>query len=189
MNIEKRVEALIEHVRSGAMNEKELHNLYDNARSFDGASDEQLEPLIGAIESELRSRFPNKAKRIFGPKDDYARDYLGKLLDDVKNAFDLSENCVGSGIKTGGDMIAGRKHIDVYFSYKDQHGWHAGLAYLQDSAETAPYLRAKVYQRGESNGEGREIEDFAVEDRASAIEAHTRHLSQIGCRTLKNGRD
>ncbi len=62
MSTEK-IEKLIEHVQSGKYNERELLNLYDNAK------ERQIPAVMEAIKLKLRADFPRAATRKFGPKE------------------------------------------------------------------------------------------------------------------------
>ena len=97
---------------------KALLRFHENVERFQGVDEVQREDLIQLIEERLRTVSPSAATKVFGPKDSEAREFLEQVFLRTCSDFDLSQNQVRNGVKTGGGMIAGRKHVDVYISYK-----------------------------------------------------------------------
>jgi len=54
--------SLIARIRSGSLVEKELINLYNNAKSHD------VPDVMAAIEEQMRGQFPRAATRVYGKK-------------------------------------------------------------------------------------------------------------------------
>lgn len=141
---------------------KALLRFHENVERFQGIDEVQREDLIQLIEERLRSVSPSAATKVFGPKDSEAREFLEQVFLRTCSEFDLSQNQVKNGVKTGGDMIAGRKHVDVYMSYKNNDKWRASLAWLQDTPTDVPYLRVERIQVGSHDKTNREEALFTV---------------------------
>ena len=67
-------------------------------------------------------------------------------------------------------MIAGRRYVEIYFSYKNSDKWNGGLYYRQDKVDSDPYLQVILFQTGKGNEENRTEHDFSVDDVDSAVE-------------------
>lgn len=155
---------------------KALVRFHENVERFQGIDEIQREDLIQLIEERLRSVSPSAATKVFGPKDSEAREYLEQVFGQTSSDFDLSQNQVKNGVKTGGDMIAGRKHLDVYISYKNSDKWRAALAWLQDTPADVPYLRVEKLQVGAQDKTNGEEELFAAHQIDLAVEEYRRML-------------
>ena len=161
------------------MSKKELVNLYNNARKYKGITEEERELVVQKIESKIRVSSPSVATRMFGPKDSHAREFLQTILNQISEEFDLSGNRVGQAVKTGGDMISGQHHVDVYFSYKNDDGWHVLFGYRQFTRDGDPKLQVTLYHGGSSNSDGFETYDFLVEEDQEALSKYCEILSRI----------
>ncbi len=150
-----------------------------NAERFQGIDEIQREDLIQLIENRLRSVSPSAATKVFGPKDSEAREYLAQVFWQTSSEFDLSQNQVKNGVKTGGDMIAGRKHVDVYISYKNKNKWRAALTWLQDTPADVPYLRVEKIQVGTKDKTNEEEALFAVHQVKLAEEKYRQILQAV----------
>ena len=151
MNVDELVRKLLSDIASGEMEQKRLIALFQNAQRNDQITDEQKEELVSAIEAQLRDRFPRSAKSMFGPADRHARQLLDGVQKQVGAAIDLSRNRVLNRVKTGGDMIAGRYHLDVYVSYKNQKGQRLSLDIRQERPLDQPIARVQLVQVGGDN--------------------------------------
>lgn len=158
---------------------KALVRFHENVERFQGIDEIEREDLIQLIEERLRSVSPSAATKVFGPKDSEAREYLEQVFRQVSSDFDLSQNQVKNGVKTGGDMIAGRKHLDVYISYKNNDKWRAALAWLQDTPADVPYLRVEKLQVGAQDKTNGEEELFAAHQIDLAEEEYRRMLKSV----------
>ena len=76
-------------------------------------------------------------------------------------------------------MIAGKAYLDVYISYKNQDKWHAGLGFYQTSADAEPVLHVRLYQGGENNVEGRQFDEYSLDDIELATQQYLIHLEEI----------
>lgn len=151
MDMEELVQKLLSEIASGSMTQPRLIALFQNAQRNARVTDEQKERLAVAIEAELRERFPRSAKSMFGPADGHARHLLDGVQKEVGAAIDLSRNRVLNRVKTGGDMIAGRYHLDVYVSYKNQNGQRLSLDIRQQTPLDRPTARVQLVQVGGEN--------------------------------------
>ncbi|WP_134012572.1 hypothetical protein [Litoreibacter halocynthiae] len=159
--IDKQVAVAKERI-SSLSDPKALLRFHENVERFQGIDEVQREDLIQLIEERLRSVSPSAATKVFGPKDSEAREILEQVFLRTCSEFDLSQNQVKNGVKTGGDMIAGRKHVDVYISYKNDDKWRASLAWLQDTTADVPNLRVEKLQVGSQDKTNREEALFTV---------------------------
>ncbi len=128
MSIAEKIVGVIE---KGEQTKTQLVNQYNNVVASDKISEEEREVIVAALEKQLKLRFPAAAKKIFGARDAQARDLLSEIDANISEDFDLSGNILKNGVKSGGEMIAGRWHIDVYLSYKNQHGYGASIGLRQ----------------------------------------------------------
>ena len=176
--VAQQVQTALERIRN-LSDAKSLLRFHENVERFQGIDDRQREELLGAIEVRLREVSPGSATKLFGPKDSEAREFLDRVYAATASDFDLSDNHVKNGVKTGGDMLAGRKHLDAYISYKNHDGWNANLSWLQDNADTDPYLRVWLYQGGASNEASQQEQRFGLEEREAAISAYRQHLDNL----------
>ena len=76
-------------------------------------------------------------------------------------------------------MIAGKAYVDVYISYKNHDKWHVGLCVYHVSAEAEPMLRVRLYQGGENNAEGREVNEYSIKEFEHATEKYTNNLANV----------
>ena len=178
-NISPLVRQTLNRIETKEFSSKELSSFLENTIKFSGITDEERELIIKALERKIRLKNPRHAKKLFGPKDIEARDLLQSIFDRISSDYDLSQNRVGSGVKTGGHMIAGKAYIDVYISYKNHDKWHVGLGFYQTSVEAEPKLRVWLFQGGENNAEGREVSEYAINYLENATEKYTKYLANI----------
>lgn len=158
---------------------KALLRFHENVERFQGIDEVQREDLIQLIEERLRSVSPSAATKVFGPKDSEAREFLEQVFLRTCSDFDLSQNQVKNGVKTGGDMIAGRKHVDVYISYKNNDKWRASLAWLKGTPADVPYLRVEKLQVGSEAKINREDAVFTVHQVELAEEKYRQMLRAV----------
>lgn len=185
MDRNRREQLVIDAInRIGRMtNQQDLIQQFNNINRHPEISDEQRERLIAATERQLRIVAPAAATRAFGPRDTEGREYLQEVYDRLARDFDLSDNVVGNGVKTGGDMIAGRRSVDIYISYKRADGWHVSLGWLQDTAGSEAAIRILKYKGGMSNNETLTEEYFGVGERHVAAAAYEAKLIDLLRRT------
>lgn len=90
----------------------------------------------------------HKTSRIFGAKESDARTRLEEVFAKLEATHDLTANRVKNAVKTGGEMISGQKHIDVYISYKNKSNFGAFLGLIQDDAASEMKARVGYYKTG-----------------------------------------
>jgi len=160
----------LERINSGGLTAKQLLTLYDNTLKYPDISDLEREIIVSAIDKNIRLNHPRQASKTFGSKDSEGRALIETVYEELKSEFDLSGNHVGNGIKVGGDMIAGRRYVSIYISYKNSDKWNGGLYYWQDEVDSEPYLQVILFQTGKGNEENRTEHDYSVDDVDSAVE-------------------
>lgn len=129
----------IRKIEAGAYDDAALIKLYRNIDRQPALLYEDRERLVGAIESHLRVSFPRAAKKLFGPKDTEAREQLNRIWLQSTAGLDLTGNKHKNGVKTGGDMMTGEKHVDVYISYKNSASQTVHLSIVQETPAD-PYI-------------------------------------------------
>jgi hypothetical protein len=174
-----KVKQLLERIESETMTAKQLMTLYNNTLKYKGISDLERELIIAAIEKDLKLNCPKEASKKFGSKDADGRVLLETVYEKIKSEFDLSGNHVGNGIKVGGDMMAGRRYVEIYFSYKNSDKWNGGLYYRQDKVDSEPYLKVILYQVGKGNEDTRTEHNYSVDAVDLAVEDLTNTLRKI----------
>lgn len=177
-HISPKVRIALEIIRN-LKESRKLLNFYDNAKKNDEIKDCEREILIETIETRLREIAPAAATRKLGPKDSDARTYLTRVYRKVSDLYDLSGNRVKNGVKTGGDMITGRKFVDVYISFKNGEGWNAGLQWIQESPATERYLQVYLHQTGPGSVEGQTRKRFEVGEEDAAEAEYIDQVSRL----------
>lgn len=157
----------------------QLKNFHNNISNFPDLSDYEREELIKIVTEIIHTKFPKRAKGIFGGKSEKAKALLIPICDQLKEEFDWSKNKIGSYVKVGGDMIAGRQHVCWYISYKNENGINVGFVYRQLTATDEPFI--EVYKR--QVGKVKEIEDekknFYLEQKDEALELYKSYLINV----------
>jgi hypothetical protein len=138
---------LVRKIEAGGFSERELLNLYTNAQ------ERQIAEVAAAVMVQLRDRFSRTANRVFGAKQADAQSHLEAVLADLSERFDLSANQVGSGVKAGGDMLAGKKYLDLYISYKNASSDGVLLALIQEEASSPLMVYLRIYRTGKEASE------------------------------------
>lgn len=144
--------ALLQQIETGKLSDKELTNLLNNANRLD-VPVEDRELLIEAIELKMRMISPSKATKLFGNKDTDYREKLESFLVNLEIGYDLSKNKLENRVKTGGSVINGTAHIDVYISYKSLNQINLSIGFFQVDIDSEPevYLRQKNLAVGEKS--------------------------------------
>ena len=175
----ERILRAIESIKTREMNSKELENFYNNATRDQNITEAEREAVITALETRIRISAPGMAKTLFGPKDADGRVLLDKVHDALAAEFDLSKNTVGARVKTGGRMIRGEVHVDVYISYKAADRRHLNLTYLQRKPEDEPTLVVRLYQTGPTVTEPQIYEEFCLASVDLATACYRAHLEEL----------
>lgn len=115
-------ETLVEQIKAGRFNRKELENLYANAERL-GRAEVQAAAKEALRQIDSRSY----AKRFVKPIKDKVEEIAVELA--TANGWtDFAENAVGNGVKPGGEMLKGVELAEFYISYRKPHWKRA--AYL-----------------------------------------------------------
>lgn len=162
---------LIEKIRNGSLSEKELINLYKNAATRNAIA------VMQAVQTRMRVDFPRAATREFGAKESEANALLEEAFRDIATTFDLSGNRHKNGVKAGGQKLSGKKHIDVYISYKNGEDIVAFLCLIQDDPESELTARAGRYKAGDHNSRDEKL--FKMDDFKHAVDAFKDELSKV----------
>lgn len=162
---------LIDGIRTGKYSERELINLYRNAATKNATA------IMEAVKIKMRADFPRAANRMFGAKESEANALLEDVFRKLVAAYNLTGNRLRNGVKAGGDMISGKKHIDVYISYKNGSGLGAVLGLIQDNPESELIARVWYYKTG--HGNFRDEQEFQMHDFEQAVDAYKAQLSKV----------
>ncbi|MDE8602296.1 hypothetical protein M3I01_005045 [Marinomonas sp. RSW2] len=125
---------MIEDIKSGKYDRKQLENLYSNAERLNRTD---LIPIIKESLKELDSR--SYSKRFVKPIRDKVKEIAMEIAES-ENWANWENNKVGNGVKPGGEMLNGELLAEFYFSYK------------HDSWKKSSYLA--VFQREENSAVG-----------------------------------
>ena len=156
-----------------------LRAFYQNAAKVPGITDAEREAVVAALEKRIRMNDPGFGTAMFGPKDQAARDILNAINNTLKGEFDLTGNIVGSGVKTGGDMISGDSYVSVYISYKSQDRRHATFGYFQAKVDADHLFIVTFYQTGRQVDSLPIKEEFDANDFDAAITRYREHLTTM----------
>jgi hypothetical protein len=178
-DIKTKICNIVNNIESGRYSPRQLRTLYENVIRYEGTSEEQAELVASAVEKCLRLLSAGDAQKLFGSKDAQGRKILQDVYERSCVQFDLGNNLVGLGVKTGGDMIAGRSYVDAYISYKNAEKWHLGFGYVQQSVSSDPYFRVRLYRGGAGNPEGCYSKEFSVADQKAAEAAYFGKLKEL----------
>lgn len=154
-----------------------LKRIHANVERHPDLADADRDTLNEAIMQRLRVVSPAIAKRLGGPKDAQGREFLAAFLENLSETFDLSGNQLKSGVKSGGFMLNGTRHVDVYISYKTATGKNLSLVWIQEDAGSKPYLQILMRQVGTENAGT--LRDETFEDPDKATEAYTEQLQKL----------
>ena len=163
--------ALIAKIQADEFDKEDLVGLYDNAK------ERQLDAVAEAAKLQLRERFAREANGKFGAKQTEGQSKLEAVLAGLSAKYDLSANKVGGGVKAGGDMLAGRKYLDSYISYKNASGEGAHLALIQDEASSELMVYLKAYRTGKEASEKEQF--WPAADLPQAVASYEERLKVI----------
>lgn len=130
-----------------------------------------------AVQVQMRADFPRAANRMFGAKESEAVSLLEGVFHTVSESNDLSRNRVRNGVKAGGRMLSGEKHIDVYVSYKNDVGLGTYLTLSHDAPDAE--LTATVGRYKTGNDGFRDEQVFQMHDFDRAVERYKAELVKV----------
>jgi len=165
-------------ISKDGITEKQLVNLLNNVKEEEQITEEERETLVDTIAKRLKVVSPSKAKVIFGDKGTEAIELLTKANDVITSKYNLTQNLLKNGVKTGGNMIAGDAYICHYLSYKNSDQRGCALTYFQESVETLPELRVKRYRTGKLREEPQEV-SFSTTQFDDAVALYDSYLSTL----------
>lgn len=172
------IDKLLCSITGQKYNTKELLNLYENTLKYKGVSELDRERIIEAVELQIRKTDTRAANRRFPKLSSRPREVLEELFIKINNEFDLTNNKVKNGVKTGGPMIAGKAPVNMYISYKaaDGHGVVVG-AYQWTVEHTLKY---RVFSYKGMNTEGNEynLSEF-TEETDDMLQAYRKILANL----------
>jgi hypothetical protein len=154
---------LLENIKAGNYNRKELENLYSNAERLG-----RLDVLKAAKEALKEIDTKSYTKRFVKP----IRDKVQEITQDIvrsENWANWEDNKVGNGIKPGGPMLNGEELAEFYFSYRHPSWKRSSYLAVFQHDEQSPVL----YKVMAHNGEQQIVEtsEKAIELFRNAIKA------------------
>ena len=156
----------------------QLKNFYNNISNSQDISEYEREQLIEIVTGLIHAKFPKRVKSIFGGKSEKAKILLEEVFNQLKKEFDWSKNKIGTRVKVGGDMIAGRQHVCWYISYKNDEGYSTGMHYRQLTPEDDPYLDVDYRRVGKDYEKDREFKKFPIQLKDEAINLYREYLKK-----------
>ena len=154
---------LLENIKAGNFNRKELENLYSNADRLG-----RLDVLTAAKEALKEIDTKSYTKRFVKP----IRDKIQEIALDIvrsENWANWEDNQVGNGIKPGGPMLTGEELAEFYISYRHL-SWKRSsyLAVFQHNEESPVLYKVRAH-----DGEQKIVEtsEKAIELFRDAIKA------------------
>jgi hypothetical protein len=175
------IKKLIAKIKEGKLSQQELINLYNNANRSNSVSEDDKEKIISAIEETTRLRFPKAANKLFGAKDNQAREILLEIYQRLEKKFNFASNKLRNGVKTGGDMIAGRCFIQVYLSYKNLQNFGASLDLQQDCVDSELKAFVRYYKTGGADAGTIETREYGIDDEGDIFSSYSEFLSRVDC--------
>jgi hypothetical protein len=166
-----REEQLIENIRSGKYSEQELISLYNNAEKLNATT------IMEEVKIRMRIDFPRAANRMFGARQNVANAILEEIFNKLATSYDFTGNRVENRVKTGGEVMAGKKHIDAYISYKNDKGFAAFLGLIQDDPASELKARVIYYKTGKDAFQEEQV--FQMHDIEQAVAAYKTLLSKV----------
>lgn len=131
---------IIENIKAGKYDRKELENLYSNAERL---GREEILSVVKDALKEIDSR--SYSKRFVKP----IRDKVQQITIDIAGSegwANWENNKVGNGIKVGGPMMNGEELAEFYFSYRHPSWKKASyLAVFQHDEESSVQYKVKAH--------------------------------------------
>ena len=172
---------IIRHGKSssdGTRSPANLAQIKRNVEANEELNAEDRAMLLDEIHVALRRTDKRLANKIYGPQEDKAKQKLSQIYSDLSKKYDFSANTVGNGVKIGGDMIAGRVDVDVYFSYKNDAKWHCTFAWIQELDDPDAYFKVAIYQHSREDAS---LVDtcFPLHEEDKAVALYQQHLERL----------
>ena len=134
------IDTIIENIKSGKFNRKELENLYANAERL--GRTEILEAEKNALK-EIDSR--SYSKRFVKPIKDKIKN-IAEEIAESEGWGNWGDNNVDNGVKVGGPMLRGDELAEFYMSYRHQSWKRASyLVVFQRDEESAVLYKVNAH--------------------------------------------
>jgi len=183
---QKKIDDLIDKVKTGTLSTKDLVSLDNNLKDYDP---NLVKPLRDEIKKYLRKNAPRSAGKVFGRKGDEVIAVLQDIHDQVSQKYDLSKSKNENKVKPHGNMISGQVKIQYFINFVAPGGLHAGLSLVQKDYDSE--LMFDVYlglinkrEYGASGGEygtgEMERKYFNYNEKAQAIRQWEKFLDEVG---------
>ena len=175
---------LLDIIRRGKLTSKGQHILANLPRLRENVSKNQVLSeveksfLLGEIKKHMQAQDIRRANKIYGTKEAVAQADLQAIYDELSKRYDFDKSIVKQGVKIGGDMIAGRMFVDVYFSFKNEEKWHATFARSQNSVADEQFYKVAMYNSGR-NDPSLEEDLFSLKEKTQAIALYERYLERL----------
>ena len=153
-------EEIIEKIKSGKFDRKELESLYSNAERLG------REEILLAVQEALKTIASRSYSRNIKPIRDKVQEIAINIAKE-QNWADWSDNMVGNGVKVGGPMTNGEELAEFYFSYR-RPSWKRSsyLAVFQHDEESSVQYKVKAH----------DIEQKIVDTSEEAIEIFSKAM-------------
>jgi len=144
-------DTIIENIKSGKFNRKELENLYANAERLG-----RTEILEAAKNALKEIDFKAYSKRFVKPIKDKIKN-IAEEIAESEGWGNWEDNNVGTGVKDGGPMMNSKELAEFYMAYRHQ-SWKRSsyLAVFQHDEESAVLYKVKAHDGEEQIVEMRE---------------------------------
>ena len=176
---------LLEIIRFGKLTSEglrvpaNLQTMRDNIRKETKKLTEiEQNHLLEEIKLQLQGSNPRLATKLYGPREQSAKDELQSIYDQLSLEYDFNSSTVKEGVKIGGDMIAGRLFVDVYFSYKNKEKWHTTFAIIQEEYAEPQSYKIAIYHSGRNDPSLIDTY-FPLNEREDAIKLFKSYLDRL----------
>lgn len=168
------------------LTDRQLFNLYTNLQNYISSLSlndqeqyrELIEDVLSELENKYRIAYPISSKKLYGAKDAEISELLEKALLLLQNKYDLSKNEVKSYVKTGGDMISGRRYICKYLSYRNSQKQVCFLGISQKTINDPIICKVITYTAYATDKSNDKTIDFPFKDFDQALSLYETYLSQ-----------
>lgn len=141
-------------------------------------SEAEKDLLLRQIKKHMQAQDLRRANKIYGTKEAVAKADLQAIYDEISKRYDFDKSIVKQGVKIGGDMIAGRVFVDVYFSFKNEERWHTTFGRLQKTVEDEQFYKVVIYQFGRDDPSLQET-SFELTEKTQAIALFEGYLERL----------
>lgn len=166
--------------------DRQLFNLYTNLQNYISSlslNDQEqyrdlIEETLNELENKYRVAYPISSKKLYGAKDAEVSELLEKTLAKLQETYDLSKNEVKTYVKTGGDMISGRRYICKYISYRNSKKQVCFLGISQNTIDDPIICKVRIYTAYTTDKSDDKDVDFPLKDFDQALSLYESYLTQ-----------